>query len=358
MISAKVVSDSINEFGDRATSIIGTFPRYILAELNTHRVLSKNSASSRAVPFKIMVQRIKDKPFVPVAWQKDHPGMQGTEYFSQEDSEQLSFDWKEACKSAIEHANGFHSDLNNRGKVTKQIVNRLLEPYMWHQALITGTEWENFFKLRSSKYLWAKEMDKAVEYRTLREVLRAMRSQGVNTTNIEKAPLIEWLKMNKGQADIHLMLFTESIIDAMYDSKPKELQAGEWHIPFGDKIDDKRITETLYKMNGESFLIHDSDVLKGKIEIATARCARTSYINYEGKDDYESDFRLFNTLSKSGHWSPFEHCCQVMTKEQYEEYTHTIPKYDKKGNVIGCDVIPGWCRNFKGFIQLRAMIEK
>ena len=79
-ISAQIVADSKNEFGDRITTMLVTFPRYILAELNTHRMFSKNSASSRAIPFVKMLKSVKENPFIPIAWQKDHPGMQGTEY--------------------------------------------------------------------------------------------------------------------------------------------------------------------------------------------------------------------------------------------------------------------------------------
>ena len=36
--SATVVADSINPQGDRLTSLLVTFPRIILAEVNTHRM--------------------------------------------------------------------------------------------------------------------------------------------------------------------------------------------------------------------------------------------------------------------------------------------------------------------------------
>ena len=58
-IEAKIVADSINPQGDRITTYLLTFPRFILAELNTHRVFSKNSASSRAIPFEKPRQRQK-----------------------------------------------------------------------------------------------------------------------------------------------------------------------------------------------------------------------------------------------------------------------------------------------------------
>ena len=71
-ISAKVIADSKNEFGNRITTMIVTFPRFILAELNTHRMMSRNSASSRAIPFEKMLEAVSNNPFIPIAWQKDH----------------------------------------------------------------------------------------------------------------------------------------------------------------------------------------------------------------------------------------------------------------------------------------------
>lgn len=69
-IKAEIVADSINQQGDRLTSLLITFPRIILAEVNTHRSLSKNTSSSRAIPFRKMVEAIQSDPFIPIAWQK------------------------------------------------------------------------------------------------------------------------------------------------------------------------------------------------------------------------------------------------------------------------------------------------
>ena len=80
LISAEIIADSLNQHQERITTFKLVFPRYILAELNTHRVFTKNSSSSRAIPFKKMVQQVLDKPFIPIAFQKDHKGMQGTKY--------------------------------------------------------------------------------------------------------------------------------------------------------------------------------------------------------------------------------------------------------------------------------------
>lgn len=69
-INAIVVADSINNQGDRLTSFVITFPRIILSEVNTYRMWSKNTSSSRAIPFNKMVEAVQNNPFIPVAWQK------------------------------------------------------------------------------------------------------------------------------------------------------------------------------------------------------------------------------------------------------------------------------------------------
>ena len=47
MIKAEIIADSKNETGNRITTMVVTFPRFIPAELNTHRMFSRNSASSK-----------------------------------------------------------------------------------------------------------------------------------------------------------------------------------------------------------------------------------------------------------------------------------------------------------------------
>ena len=94
MFSAQVIADSLNSMvrlpdgrRPRITTMKITFPRYILAEFNTHRAFSRNSASSRAIPFKKMLKMVEENPFIPMAFQKDHSGMQGTEYLTGSDNQ-------------------------------------------------------------------------------------------------------------------------------------------------------------------------------------------------------------------------------------------------------------------------------
>ena len=153
-INAEIVADSISPQGHRITSFILTYPRFIHSELMTHRLFSRNSASSRAIPLEKMVKMVEEDPFIPIAWQKDHKGMQGTEYLNEEEVERAELQWIQASKNAINSARMLNSNYFGVTKnlVTKQLCNRLLEPFMWHTVLVTATEWENFFELRMPCY--------------------------------------------------------------------------------------------------------------------------------------------------------------------------------------------------------------
>src|SRR5262249_32145130 len=75
-ISAKVIRDSISTNGIRLTSVEAAFPKFILAELNTHRMFSRNSASSRAIPVKKIMDQVENDPYTPIFYGSNKPGMQ------------------------------------------------------------------------------------------------------------------------------------------------------------------------------------------------------------------------------------------------------------------------------------------
>ena len=154
----KIVADSAMPQGHRLTTYLITYPRIIHAEMCRHRMLSRNTASSRAIPFKKMVKDVQDNPFIPIAFQRDHKGMQGTEYIKNEysvkhenpgdnDLDACIEEWLYARTGAVLQAKEL-----NQISVTKQLCNRLLEPFMWTTELVSGTEWENFFELRNPVY--------------------------------------------------------------------------------------------------------------------------------------------------------------------------------------------------------------
>lgn len=265
-IKAEIVADSKNQHGDRITTYLLTFPRFILAELNTHRVFSKNSASSRAIPFEKMVKMVKEDPFIPIAWQKNHKGMQGNEYFTEEcmignenkpvkiskrrnlhysaanQFRPLLQSWHTSRVNAIKTA----TELYKMG-VTKQLCNRLLEPFMWHTVLLTGTEFENFFELRCPKYEYYDMLTGNQQFfKSKKDWLQYYNNKPLpKAKHISKIPEndIEWLQINKGQAEIHMQALAEAMWDAYNESTPKELKAGEYHIPFIEIEEDLEITK-------------------------------------------------------------------------------------------------------------------
>ena len=89
-IEAKIVADSINQQGCRIITFLLTYPRFIHSELMTHRMFSRNSASSRAIPFEKMVKMVEEDPFIPIVWQKSHKKMQSTEYLTDEHDIEIS----------------------------------------------------------------------------------------------------------------------------------------------------------------------------------------------------------------------------------------------------------------------------
>ena len=258
-ISAKIIADSISPSGVRITSYVLVFPRMVLAEFNTHRAFSRNSASSRAIPAEKMLEMVMEDPFVPKRWMKDHSGMQGTEYFTDlVDIQALENNWLDARSRAVESARWL-MNLN----LTKQLTNRLLEPFMWHTVIMTATDFENFFALRA-----------------------------------------------EDGAEIHIQELAYLMLEEYNKNEPKKLRVGDWHIPFGDNMEIPKILE-YFDSIGKSHTTNE-DYLEAQIKIATARCARVSYMNFEGKDDYGADIKLYDRLSTSGHWSPFEHCAEAV----------------------------------------------
>lgn len=268
MYNATVRADSINAHtGDRITTLEVTMPRCILAQFNTHRMFSRNSASSRAIPVEKFIAKVKDNPLKPLRWGTAQRGMvAGAELtpIEQLDAEHI---WDGARKDMIWAA----ERLAKLG-VAKEIVNRLLEPFSWTTVLVTSTEWANFFKLRLA-YDAQPEMT-----RTAEEMFAAMQNTVENST-------------------------------------PVECSAGDWHIPFGE-----RMPEGL--------------TLLERIKIATARCARLSYLTHDGQFAPARDFELHDQLLANGHLSPLEHCACI-------ELLGLFP-----------------CANFTGWMSYRYHVER
>ena len=355
----EILADSINEQGHRLTTFKLTYPRIVHAEMLRHRMLSRNVASSRAIPFKKMVQMVEEDPFIPIACQKDHKGMQGTEYWTDDDTvtvdegdeyeryteiysatEHFITEWLEARDLAIAQS----YELNRLG-VTKQLCNRLLEPFVWTTELVSGTEWENFFSLRCPKY-HTPVSGEGFYFRSKKDCM-ANHSNPENLSKLENMTDLEWLQINDSQAEIHIQKMAEMMWDCYNQSKPKTLQAGEWHIPYGDNLDPASLPYW------EEFVPNANNIDLSLIKIATARAARISYttLGDNPKIDYEADIKLHDRLLESKHLSCFEHCAKAMSDEEYQNFRKGYTTASFSGETRG------WANNYRGFIQYRYLIE-
>jgi hypothetical protein len=151
----RVIKFSVSPQGIPLITAHARYWRAIHAEVMTHRCFSRNARSSRAVPVEKMLQEIRNDPFIPRHWGKNQKGMQASEECNEpvdvwmaDECQSMSREeaWKEARNLAVLMAEGF-ADAGYH----KQLVNRLLEPFMWIDTLITSTDWANFFALRDHK---------------------------------------------------------------------------------------------------------------------------------------------------------------------------------------------------------------
>lgn len=142
----KVIADSVSEEGNRLTTLEAVFPRMVLAEFNTHRMFSRNSASSRAIPIEKQLSKIREDTFIPVSWGMLQKGMQADSELSITDRVKAQKVWMSARDDMMERAEELLAL-----SVHKQITNRLLETFMWHTVIVTATEWDNFYALRANK---------------------------------------------------------------------------------------------------------------------------------------------------------------------------------------------------------------
>ena len=211
MIEAKVIKDSMSNAGIRIVTMELTYPRFIHQEFLTHRVFSRNSASSRAIPVKKMIENIRNNPAMPVHWGENQPGMQANKEIDNVDLAKKL--WIESAELACQQAEKM-LELN----IHKQIANRLTEPFMHMKTIVTATEWENFFTLRDHN-------DAQPEIRELA------------------------IQMN----------------NAMKESTPSTMKSGDWHLPYVRDDEQHLLTETKLKISTArcarvSYLTHDGKV--------------------------------------------------------------------------------------------------
>lgn len=229
--------------------------RFVLAEFNTHRIFSRNSASSRAIPVEKQLEQVKEDPAYPVSWPCEQPGMSGGTELEGGDLEDAKLLYKFVHEKVWREVDAYlkmHPEKSER--LHKSVVNRFLEPFMWHTVLVSSTGWENFRGLRCSP-----------------------------------------------QAQPEMRLAAEKMMEALDASTPTELDYGQWHMPFMDDLDE--LAEIYHMMHLKM--------------ISAARCARVSYLTHgTGVKDVQEDLRLAGQLQQSNpiHASPFEHVARPLER--------------------------------------------
>jgi thymidylate synthase ThyX len=148
-VKVKVLKDSLhpeslNNPLSRLVTLQVEYPRFIHSEIMTHRSLSKNFSSSRAIPFLKKLQQIKDDVAMPVRFGGNQSGMVMNESVDQEHAELI---WNTAFFETANRAKQLHEI-----GVHKTLPNRLLEPFSYITGVITGEieGWLNFLRLRLS----------------------------------------------------------------------------------------------------------------------------------------------------------------------------------------------------------------
>lgn len=311
-ITAKVIQDSISN-GKRITTYELEYPRFVHSELMTHRVFSRNSASSRAIPIKTMNELIMSDPAKPIHWGKNQAGMQAKEELDFSQKILAQHEWDHAMRDAVRHSEtlafiGAH----------KQISNRITEPFQRMKVVVTTTEDANWFWLRDHE-------DAQPE---IREIAKQM-------------------------------------LIAKSNSVPFELFENEWHVPYVNR--DRVNGEIVYSVMSETtagFTLCELSTEDARI-VSASCCAQVSYRKTD--DSIEKAKFIFDKLinSKPCHASPCEHQATPIwsTVEEgydlrefinlpYERCTWQdgITHIDRNGRF--------WSANFQGWIQFRQLIPE
>jgi hypothetical protein len=282
---AKVIADSIGEDAPRLVTFELNYQRFVHGEFMTHRVLSRNASSSRAIPVDRMLRTVEESPALPSEWRMNEGGMQGFTVATPEVASQAEQIVREAMVDAVRHtrrlqALGLH----------KQHVNRYTEPFQFIKVVATTSNLANFMGLRDHE-----------------------------------------------AADPTMYALAVAMKEALAASEPVRLLQGQWHLPYIDRQADEELAIHFLDSVTEDV----EDITNAKIEnvlrqMSAARCARVSYNNFDGKKPtVEADLALFDKLvgSQPIHASPAEHQASPDLKLGFKSGRWNTP--ERHGNLTG-----------------------
>lgn len=276
-INAKILADSLSTSGHRLTTMLIRFPRYILPEINTHRICAKNTASSRAIPIATLSRRIREDPANIVFWGRHQAGMQADVELTGLRRWLVKRVWASARWFGVSHARmlawlGAH----------KQIANRCQETYSTVEMVISATSWDNLFHLRCHRAAQP-------EFRVLACAMR----------------------------------------DALEASTPERLETGQWHLPLvtsQDWLQSYKVIEPQLKRPLKD-VYDESTMLLAKV--SAGRCARVTLRSPDEDIDFTKDLERYSRLvgredanDEPKHLSPLEHPAMALGRlEQYGPFT-------------------------------------
>lgn len=266
---AKILLDSLAPSGKRLVTFELEYARLVHSELLTHRLLSRNSSSSRAIPIQKMIQQVLQDPVIPVWWGRHQKGMQASEEVQGWRRWLCERIWRGSRYLAVAAAwllwkLGMH----------KQIPNRLLEPWMWITIICSATEFGNFFNLRCHP-------DAQPEIRKI--------------------------------ADMMAELY--------YSHEPTYREAGEWHLPLtGFPGDEALDEETLRKLSVArsarvSYLTHD-----GRRDIQADLTLYDRLLSSGHMSPFEHVAQAMSAPVESGNFTGWQQYRKVIPNEHRASY--------------------------------------
>lgn len=307
---ARVLLDSINtETGDRITTLEVTMHRFVMGEFLTHRTFSRNSESSRAVPFKRRLEKVMDHPAIPVEFRREQKGMSGGELLTGEELERAREQWLIARDAAVDSAQALASE---ELAVHKSLANRLLEPFIWHTVIVTATEWDGFWRQRCHP-----------------------------------------------AAQPELRVAAEAMREAYAASTPRPLMPGSWHLPMLVEDTTSGTVEAEFEEAARAHYGREVSALEAFKRVSAARCARVSYVTHDGVRDLTADLTLYDRLVQRAdgstdphHWSPLEHVATPCRCRKARVNTHDGVKVAGRWRYHH-DLRVNHSGNFRGWDQLR-----
>lgn len=322
---AEVLADGITPVGVRVTTLVCTLPRAYLAELNTHRLLSRdgyeqelsrNSASSRAIPTEQNIAAVLEHPYVPTTFNARVKGMGVGEEFDEELTEEARRNWLRSMNHAVTGA-----QIQNELGLDKSRANRLIEPFMWHTVIITATEWENFLALRCP------DGDK---------------------------PDVTF------PAQLEMQEFAICIRNALAASTPKELEEASWQAPYFDWDDEFELLRGL--LGGAAVPVNEA--INAGLLVSARRCARVSYVKQDDIEELMVSYDKGVLLADMSHYSPMEHQVRPIThfdlrREPMSSRIHAPLDLFKDHRTINLRKLPlerMWCGNLRGVVQFRKLL--